>query len=287
MGRARKAGEQVQIVALTMRSFRVRKTSDRALSVAWEDQAVLLAAVIIAAGRLRAARTRHPGCSMPSERIRKRRLQLPQWRRNRPHTCRHAMSHSIVRRVVDRKLGLPDKMARRGLLSPEPGVLSSLSPLPAQSKVSRRRAMSSVHQLIYVSAARAQFAANGLDSILTSARQNNQLLGVTGLLLFHDGSFFQVLEGAQQAVAYIFMKIQKDPRHTGVIVMQSSDVVARAFPNWSMGYMNAHALRPEEKTALIDLRSLSLAGTNSLSASPAIRTHVDTFLASFREFAEI
>lgn len=148
--------------------------------------------------------------------------------------------------------------------------------------------MSTVHRLIYVSAARQEMTPQQLDSILNAARRNNEPAGVTGLLLFHDGSFFQALEGSSQAVDQIFARIESDPRHSQLIVLQSSAAEARAFPSWSMGFMNAHTLRPEQKTYLVDLCAF-VGGIKqpALSSSPSTAIHINAFLNSFREFAEI
>ncbi|MBY0335558.1 MAG: BLUF domain-containing protein [Acetobacteraceae bacterium] len=72
--------------------------------------------------------------------------------------------------------------------------------------------------------------------ILVSARRNNERLGVTGALLFSEGCFAQVLEGPTAAVEDIFERIQCDPRHDEVTVLEVRSVPERAFANWSMAY---------------------------------------------------
>lgn len=147
--------------------------------------------------------------------------------------------------------------------------------------------MTSLHRLIYVSAASGNMTLERLDAILKSARTNNETAGVTGLLLFHEGSFFQTLEGPKPAVERIFARIQADPRHAHVIVLQNTLVDGRAFPNWSMGFMNSHQLRPEQKSCLVDLRAFIGGLTQPLSSSPSASLHITAFLSSFREFAEV
>jgi hypothetical protein len=54
-----------------------------------------------------------------------------------------------------------------------------------------------------------------------------------------------------------------------------------------MGYLKAHALRPDQKAHLVDLSDLVGRGElAALSSSPTISTHINAFLGSFREFAE-
>ncbi len=82
----------------------------------------------------------------------------------------------------------------------------------------------------------------GLDEILNTARTNNSKRDVTGMLLFHDGSFIQVLEGEQSEVETLFEKIRLDPRHCDESVVLRTEVEDRAFDGWSMGYKRAATL---------------------------------------------
>lgn len=91
-------------------------------------------------------------------------------------------------------------------------------------------------QLVYMSAALCRPSRSELVALLAKARQNNSQLGVTGMLLYHDGSFMQVLEGDEQAVADLYNKIALDPRHAQAQVIYQGDIATRSFPNWSMGF---------------------------------------------------
>lgn len=92
-------------------------------------------------------------------------------------------------------------------------------------------------QLVYTSSASDRYVdRSGLEDILKSARKNNALNGVTGLLLFRDGSFVQFLEGPVEAVEEIFDRIQEDDRHRGVIVVLRRPIEHRDFRDWKMGF---------------------------------------------------
>ena len=73
--------------------------------------------------------------------------------------------------------------------------------------------------------------------ILAVSKRNNARVGVTGALLFNAGSFAQVLEGPRAAVEITFERIQRDPRHSDVSVLQCEPVATRGFPNWSMAFV--------------------------------------------------
>ena len=79
-----------------------------------------------------------------------------------------------------------------------------------------------------------------IESILALSRMRNATWGVTGALLFSADSFVQVLEGPEDAVETLFEKIQLDPRHAEVVVLQASAVQDRGFAQWSMAYAGRH-----------------------------------------------
>ena len=93
-----------------------------------------------------------------------------------------------------------------------------------------------VHQLIYISAANHDFSDEELEQILSAARANNASLGITGMLLFHEGSFIQALEGPQEKVQALYEKISQDERHTETVVLYKGDQEEPDFESWSMGF---------------------------------------------------
>jgi hypothetical protein len=75
-----------------------------------------------------------------------------------------------------------------------------------------------------------------IAAILAAARRNNARHGVTGALLFSDGCFAQVLEGAREDVEQVFETIQCDPRHADVTIMHLHAIDERSFGEWSMAF---------------------------------------------------
>lgn len=56
------------------------------------------------------------------------------------------------------------------------------------------------------------------------------------MLLYLNRSFMQVLEGEEAAVDETYARLQKDPRHTGVMLIDRSPIEARSFGQWGMGF---------------------------------------------------
>lgn len=75
-----------------------------------------------------------------------------------------------------------------------------------------------------------------LDSLLTQSRHNNLRDGLTGLLLYGDGSFMQILEGPEEAVDRTYRRILDDPRHRRLMKVDDARCDGRLFGRWSMGY---------------------------------------------------
>jgi hypothetical protein len=75
-----------------------------------------------------------------------------------------------------------------------------------------------------------------LGEILTKARENNQKLNVTGMLLYRNGFFIQALEGEESVVMPLYEKIKQDPRHRSVLQIFKNNVRNRSFEDWSMGF---------------------------------------------------
>lgn len=93
----------------------------------------------------------------------------------------------------------------------------------------------SLIRLIYVSTACHEATTAELDAILASAVRHNEADGVTGMLVYADGGFMQVLEGEEEAVDATFRRVERDPRHTDVFVLERTPIPERSFGRWSMG----------------------------------------------------
>jgi len=93
-----------------------------------------------------------------------------------------------------------------------------------------------MRQLLYVSNTLPDLTPGALDDILTASRRNNAMLGITGLLLYIDGGFLQMLEGDERAVRELYARVGEDRRHWELRLMLDREVDDRAFPGWSMGF---------------------------------------------------
>ncbi len=93
-----------------------------------------------------------------------------------------------------------------------------------------------MYRLIYVSSAVSLFTDDQLNELLEVSRRNNSAAGITGILLYVEGNFIQVLEGEKPMVVETQQRIANDPRHQGLITLLEGDEPEREFPDWSMGF---------------------------------------------------
>ena len=101
-------------------------------------------------------------------------------------------------------------------------------------------------QLIYLSNAKPELKQAELDRILEVSRRNNPSRGITGLLVFANGVFIQVLEGPSTGVHKLFETICDDSRHQDVSMLGEYMVRKESSLNgrwdfFSQLSMNSHA----------------------------------------------
>lgn len=90
--------------------------------------------------------------------------------------------------------------------------------------------------LIYTSSASRPICPEELENMLTSIRAKNAPLGLTGMLVYSDGSFLQALEGQEGPLKATFSNILADDRHKGIMLICDVNVSDRSFPDWTMGF---------------------------------------------------
>ena len=109
-----------------------------------------------------------------------------------------------------------------------------------------------LYELVYNSVAiPADLAEAELEKVLASARARNLEMGITGLLLFHNGEFVQLLEGKRAAVETVYHDvILKDRRHRAVTMCWDQPISHRSFSAWSMGFPRPSDLDAEKSPGL-------------------------------------
>lgn len=95
-------------------------------------------------------------------------------------------------------------------------------------------------QVAYTSKARHSLSEQDLEELLAMARIKNKALGLSGLLLYQDGSFVQFLEGQHHVVDDLLQTIRADRRHDDLTLIWRREIEARDFEDWRMGFLRSH-----------------------------------------------
>ena len=128
-----------------------------------------------------------------------------------------------------------------------------------------------VRQLLYASNTSRDTPDSVLDDILAASRRNNAGAGVTGMLLYVEGGFMQVLEGGEEAVGAIYDRICRDKRHWNTLVLLDRSA-PRAFSEWSMGFE-----RPKPGDGIFTITRDAISGRLTAGAPKEIMALLTTF----------
>lgn len=135
-----------------------------------------------------------------------------------------------------------------------------------------------MHRIIYLSSGIKIFSDDEINDLLRISRANNLKYDITGLLLYSDGNFMQILEGKKEAVEFIFEKIKKDNRHKNIILITNEPIKKRNFKDWKMGFSVIDVAFLEKHP---EINPFELKFTSKIDV--IISIFVETFLKSFKK----
>jgi hypothetical protein len=108
-----------------------------------------------------------------------------------------------------------------------------------------------LYNIVYCSTATAGIDSVAVADIIAYARRNNPAHGITGLLVFGGGIFFQWLEGPRDNVRQLYANLCKDPRHESIVLLSEDEEIRdRLFPDWDMELVEAAQIRDVLQDAL-------------------------------------
>ncbi|PKQ63944.1 hypothetical protein BZG02_07995 [Labilibaculum filiforme] len=140
--------------------------------------------------------------------------------------------------------------------------------------------MSKLIHIVYISISHRDLSEKELSDFLREIRAKNKKLNITGLLLYKDGSFIQVIEGEEETLQTLFKQVKNDSRHTNIIELLTEPITERSFPDWSMGF------RVVETKDLEKIRGFSalMNEEHDSEVLPGIADQVLMLLNSFRHY---
>lgn len=98
--------------------------------------------------------------------------------------------------------------------------------------------------VVYCSRAAANVDAAAVDHIIATSHRNNPRWGITGMLVFGEGIFFQWLEGPRASIQSLMELLRSDARHEQIIMLSEiEESHERLFPQWDMELVEAEHIR--------------------------------------------
>jgi len=105
-------------------------------------------------------------------------------------------------------------------------------------------ALPPLYNLVYCSRAAPGVDDAAVARILESSRRNNPRHGITGLLVFGSGIFFQWLEGPRDSVTRLMGHLLGDARHDTIVrLSENEEPRERVFPDWDMELVDGADIR--------------------------------------------
>jgi hypothetical protein len=77
-----------------------------------------------------------------------------------------------------------------------------------------------------------------VPDIVKTARVENSIHGITGVLLFDGLNFTQYFEGDETVVDTLLANILRDKRHKNIILVLTGHQESRLYNDWGMGYID-------------------------------------------------
>lgn len=92
--------------------------------------------------------------------------------------------------------------------------------------------------IVYLSYMVKKYTVEEMNELLHLFRRNNDIYGITGLMLHKDGNIIQIIEGEKDNVIQLFYNMTNDNRHTHIIKLLQKNITNRMFSDWKMSFIN-------------------------------------------------
>ncbi|WP_373056620.1 BLUF domain-containing protein [Zunongwangia sp. H14] len=102
------------------------------------------------------------------------------------------------------------------------------------------------HAICYVSTANPELNDEDIEEVLNWSKNWNNSHQITGILLYSEGNFFQVLEGKHDILTDLFQNIRKDKRHHSLIKIFEKEIKKEAFTEYEVDFVSERTKFNEE-----------------------------------------
>ena len=90
--------------------------------------------------------------------------------------------------------------------------------------------------ICYISDSTTHESLTKLNTLYLKAKANNQIHNITGILIYKNQNFMQVLEGESDKVDETFNRIKFDSRHRNIFKVINTPIEQRIFEDYNFGF---------------------------------------------------
>lgn len=94
------------------------------------------------------------------------------------------------------------------------------------------------YAICYVSTVAPNLPISVIQDLLEQSSKKNNKKGITGILLFSNGNFFQVLEGEKNAVEDLFNTIKEDKKHYDLLPVFKKEISNPEFKEYKSDFLS-------------------------------------------------
>ncbi len=131
------------------------------------------------------------------------------------------------------------------------------------------------YAISYVSTTNPSLSESQIEEALNFSENWNNDHDITGILLYSEGNFFQVLEGEKQLLKDLFKRIKNDDRHQNIITIFQKEIPSIHFNTYKADFISLDA---RYHTANLDAYFSQIESLN-----PSIQSSVKYILNKFAE----
>jgi len=106
------------------------------------------------------------------------------------------------------------------------------------------------YAISYVSSVNHTLSNDQIQDVLDFSRNWNIEHNITGILLYSEGNFFQVLEGEKDLLQSLFSRINADERHRNLITLFQKEVSETQFDTYKSDFISLDSRFQGENIAL-------------------------------------
>ncbi len=91
------------------------------------------------------------------------------------------------------------------------------------------------HTIAYVSTS-SKLSNHQINELMSDSKLKNEEDGITGVLMYSDQNFFQIIEGEKKIIIELYAKIERDPRHYNLIKIFDRQIKKPSFTSFQNSY---------------------------------------------------